>query len=956
MGGKSQTTKTTQGYTPTGLSQLNDIWGRVQEVASQPYTPFGGQMVAGLTPTQQAGISNVNSAVGTAQPYFDQAANYARTGAAAINPNDVSTYTSPYTQQVINATRANFNENNAQQQQQVVGNAAMQGALGGDRVKVAQAELARQQKLAQDPVIAGLYDKSYQDAMGVLQSNRNAAAQGAYTFGALAPSVQNANLQGAGAQISAGGLEQQTEQQRLNAIYQQYLQAQAFPYQQASFLTSAGLPAISAMGGTGTGSSTQPGPSPLAQIAGLGMTAAGLFTGNPMMAMSGLSGAVGGVGMGGGAASSGGGYASMPSTPAPNGSYWGANPWGGFSPTYSRGGAVDSFASTVHSLRAMLKNGGKVIDARKGSDGVYRPNSGVVEGGPYNTGMDDPYHVAPSMWGPNSPSIMLLPKPRGYDDGGTVDPNQRFAQAWADTQGAIDSGTFDPVGANNSTYALNAPAPVPLPQPRPESPYARADEEPASFAPLPMSAPSQMSAPPSMGPSVMAPSLPAQPSGGGIFNLSPEARQGLISAGLGIMASRSPFALTAIGEGGLQGVKTYGEQKKLSEDRAIRQQQADQAAQRLAQQVEQFAKTHGLQEQQLAETRRQHDIAASRPFKIGSTLYGDTYAIPDGKGGLKVIDSKTGLPANPAVSGVQPGITPTTVANDETAIPATAQAVAGQTRDDDYLKSIEVEDPNLAATIRGIANYDIDPYRSTTVRGNMRTRVLGMVQRYDPSYSATMYGPRAAAIKEFMAGGSNSPAGNITSGNTAIQHLGQLADLSEKIGGTNNAWVLNKPLNWLNEHKKEWENDPTLRQYHSALERYSEEATKFYRGTGGSLTDVERSIGNLSAGQSPAARAAAVAQEAELMQSKVSALQDRWKTALGGVGGWQSALKRAGVEDFPIIQKKSADALDRIHALHERKGEPVKGEKGKPTKADIDYARAHPEVRDKFKAKFGVEP
>jgi hypothetical protein len=90
------------------------------------------------------------------------------------------------------------------------------------------------------------------------------------------------------------------------------------------------------------------------------------------------------------------------------------------------------------------------------------------------------------------------------------------------------------------------------------------------------------------------------------FNLSDKTRQSLMAAGLGVAASRSPFALSAIGEGGLAGVKTYGQlsaAEKEAADKKISQQQnqqrIDQEAKRIAQGAEQFAKTYGLSERRL---------------------------------------------------------------------------------------------------------------------------------------------------------------------------------------------------------------------------------------------------------------------------------------------------------------------------------------------------------------------
>lgn len=280
MGGKNTqtTTNSTQGYTPAGLSSLQDILSRAQQVSQTPYEPYGGQLTAGLSGTQQQGIQNINNAYGTAQPYINTAAGYAQQGAESINPQQIQQYSNPYQQQVIDATMANINKVNAQQQQQVVGNAALQGALGGDRVKIAQSALAGQQGLANNQTLAGLNTQNYQQALAAAQADRAARGQAAYTYGNLGGVAQNAALQGAGAQLQAGGLEQQTQQAGLTAQYQQYLQRLAFPYQQAQFLAGIGLPAAGMMGGTTQGQSTTQGPQPniFGQILG-GATAIGSF-------------------------------------------------------------------------------------------------------------------------------------------------------------------------------------------------------------------------------------------------------------------------------------------------------------------------------------------------------------------------------------------------------------------------------------------------------------------------------------------------------------------------------------------------------------------------------------------------------------------------------------------------------------------------------------------------------
>ena len=102
-----------------------------------------------------------------------------------IGSQQIDRYLNPYQRDVTNATMANINETNAQQQQQLQGNAAMQGALGGDRSAVAGAELARQQGLASNQTLAGLNQANYQTALQTAMNQQQAGMQaGQATIGA----------------------------------------------------------------------------------------------------------------------------------------------------------------------------------------------------------------------------------------------------------------------------------------------------------------------------------------------------------------------------------------------------------------------------------------------------------------------------------------------------------------------------------------------------------------------------------------------------------------------------------------------------------------------------------------------------------------------------------------------------------------------------------------------------
>lgn len=292
-GGGQNTVQTQSGPPPQVLANYQGVYNQAQNVAGQPYQAYNSPTVAGFNPTQEAGFNNINTAINSSQPFINasqpfigQASNYINNAATALDPSHfgatVANYQSPYTQQVVNATEGQFNNQNAIQQNQLRGNAASAGAFGGDRQAVAQAVLAGQQQAQQAPVIAGLYNTGFQNATNAAQSNAWLNSQAGFgmanlgqqeaNLGAL---TQNLGLQGANAQLQAGAQQQAQAQQQLNAPYQQFLAAQGYPFQITNWLEGMATGTGGASGGIGT--TTSPGPSPISQIAGLGIAGLGAY-------------------------------------------------------------------------------------------------------------------------------------------------------------------------------------------------------------------------------------------------------------------------------------------------------------------------------------------------------------------------------------------------------------------------------------------------------------------------------------------------------------------------------------------------------------------------------------------------------------------------------------------------------------------------------------------------------
>lgn len=180
-------------YTISGIPSANSYLQNASALTGQGVT--SGQSYLDMANALAQNASNVGdpwfnqasglatNAFSAAQPYYDSANNFSQMSGMMLDPSHfagtVAQYQSPYTQSVVDATQAQFNNQNAIAQNQLAGNMASRGAFGGDRDAIARAVLSGQQSSAQAPVIAGLYNTGFQNATSAAQAGSwlaNAAA------------------------------------------------------------------------------------------------------------------------------------------------------------------------------------------------------------------------------------------------------------------------------------------------------------------------------------------------------------------------------------------------------------------------------------------------------------------------------------------------------------------------------------------------------------------------------------------------------------------------------------------------------------------------------------------------------------------------------------------------------------------------------------------------------------
>ena len=235
----------------------------------------GTQYASGLTDSAVGGGQSgtayasglTNNAVGAGQAGLAGAA--MMTNNAATNP---SQYFSPFLGSAYSAMLAGENNQNQQQQSALNGTAIENGAFGGDRTGIAQANLAYQQNLANNQTNSAFLNQGYQQAQqtGLAAAQQEGTLANEYGQMGLSGAAQQGNLANQYGQLGLSGAAQQGN--LANQYGQLGLSGSA---QQGAYANEAGQLGLSgaAQQGTLANMQAQTGLSGANQIAGLGTAA-----------------------------------------------------------------------------------------------------------------------------------------------------------------------------------------------------------------------------------------------------------------------------------------------------------------------------------------------------------------------------------------------------------------------------------------------------------------------------------------------------------------------------------------------------------------------------------------------------------------------------------------------------------------------------------------------------------
>jgi hypothetical protein len=264
--------------------------GKAEAFSEAPYQAYGGERIAGFTPmqqqaqqaaanlgpsqqlglgTQMAGIAGLGQ-LGAGQQYAMQ----------ATNPYAMGAYMSPYMENALAPQMREAARQSAIQGQMDQARAVQQGAFGGARTGIVEAERQRNLQTQLGDIYGRGMQTAYDQARQAQQfgatlglQGAQGAAQTAGTLGQLGQTQFGQQRDIINAQATAGAQQQALQQAQLQQKYQDFLTQKAYPQQQLAFMSDM-------LRGAPLGQQTQQqytaaAPSGMGQVAGLGLAALG---------------------------------------------------------------------------------------------------------------------------------------------------------------------------------------------------------------------------------------------------------------------------------------------------------------------------------------------------------------------------------------------------------------------------------------------------------------------------------------------------------------------------------------------------------------------------------------------------------------------------------------------------------------------------------------------------------
>jgi hypothetical protein len=253
---------TTKSIAQTAPGYYTDYLSGLAGAGQQALGKSPAELVAGFSPLQQQAFGGLQSAATSYQPQLSAAQATAGQGAQGITQQNIQNYLNPYAQNVV-GEMARLNQQNLNQTllPNLKAGFVGTGAGGSQRNAGALAQFLAQNQANLTGQQAGELSKGFTSALGAAGQQAQLQNQAAQVQGQLALQQQQLGLAGNKAIMDAGAQQQALEQARINSPLVQAGNV-------AQLMRGYTIPTSTVEKYSGPAAAY--GPSPLAQISGLG--------------------------------------------------------------------------------------------------------------------------------------------------------------------------------------------------------------------------------------------------------------------------------------------------------------------------------------------------------------------------------------------------------------------------------------------------------------------------------------------------------------------------------------------------------------------------------------------------------------------------------------------------------------------------------------------------------------
>ncbi len=252
-----------------------------------------------------------------------------------------------------------------------------------------------------------------------------------------------------------------------------------------------------------------------------------------------------------------------------------------------------------------------------------------------------------------------------------------------------------------------------------------------------------------------------------------------------------------------------------------------------------------------------------------------------------------------------------TLANN--AIPAASAALHG----DDFLKTLPAGEQTM---VKSLAEGRLQMPSGFALRSPYWQGLLQKVNQYDPQFNAASFPQKLAVQKDFTSGPTSK---NVTAINTAIGHMGTMSDLADAMKN-NDVRAVNAVLNRIG-----IETGKTgVTNFNVAKSAVSTELMRVFRQVNASDAEIKDWADKFNSSNSPAQLNEALNVGANLLQSRIDALNDQWRRGMNTDKGFpnlmpdknSAIMTKLGAKAGATAQPSALPSGDAIDAILRQRG------------------------------------